>query len=69
MRQITILFNYKVKFREMCDYFNIKVKEIANSGKHTIFEYENKVLHNNNTSQEELLYFIKDIYEQVLLGR
>ena len=69
MNQITILCNYKVKFKEMCKYFNIKVKEIASSNNHTIFEYKNEVLHNNNETKVELMYFIKDIYEKALLEK
>jgi len=69
MKQITILNDYKVKFKTMCEYFKIKVKEIASVHNHTSFEYENKVLHNNNTTKEELLHFVKDIYEKALLEK
>ena len=67
--QITVLCNYKSKFKEMCKYFNIKVKEIANSGNHAIYEFGNDELSNRNTTKEELLYFIKDIYEKALLEK
>lgn len=69
MNQITILGDYKVKFEEMCKYFNIRVREMATHGDRTIYEYKNEVLHNNHETREELLHFIKDIYEKALLGR
>ena len=67
--QITVLHSCKDKFSEMCKYFNIKVKEISNSGTHTVYEFKNEVLSNHNTKKEELMYFIKDIYEKALLGK
>ena len=67
--QITILYNYKVKFEKMCDYFNIKVKNLGTFGTHTAYEFKNEVLSHHNTTKEELMYFIKDIYEKALLEK
>lgn len=67
--QITVLRSFKFRFEEMCKYFNIKVREIANAGKYAIYEFKNGVLDNNNSTKEELLHFIKDIYEKALLEK
>ncbi len=67
--QVSILSNFSDKFKEMCKYFNVEVKELPTSGNHAFFEFLNKELNNRNTAREELLFYIKDIYEKELLGK